>query len=262
MTDPDLPEDLRKALEGMKEGVSKEVHAALEESFRNVAKIESANRTRPTKSHVEMARLLVRHAYGHLDAIRRELSNISSEFTFTDEPDILYTHLFEDLESALDYMAFELVDRCGIPPEDEAGLRQVTFPYRNPEESSDDFLSKVDRNLPGVRSLHPEIIGRIATIVDRPYLERPWLWRVARIVNQLKHRGFPSRKIGVTYTKSRMRKVGNTWVAVRPDSLWDAVPDSSGMDPVFNLSEFAAASIEFVSAIVEEVASAADTVSR
>lgn len=252
MPEGELPEDLRRALEAMRQRTPSEMHAVLEESFSNLAEIQPRWRPQPPKSRLEMSKILTQHAGVHFTSIREGLQSSSEGQAPTDEPDVLYKHLFEDLESALDYLALELVERFGTTPTDEAGRRLVMFPVRSPDESDDVFNQKMDRTLPGVRQAHPDLSAWIGLVAGQPYLEKPWLWRISKTVNVLKHRGFPTRRTGVSYDRNRMRRVGNTWVAVQPAGFWDAVEDLGENSPVFNLSEFALASIEFVKGVIRD----------
>jgi hypothetical protein len=257
MPDSEDSDELRRTLEWMRRSLPPELHPAFEEAYRNQEQIQRRFSVRAPRTPLEMAMAVAHHAAVHYEPIKGALADVTSDVIFSDEQDLLYKHLFEDLTSALDYVAFDLVDRWGTPELGDARLRQVSFPYRKAGQTDESFASNLDRVLPGVRQSRPEVAERIGGIAAEQYLGKPWLWTMAETVNRLKHRGFPLRKPGLAYSREGMRIVGNSAVAVQPTSLWDAVPDPTGGSSPFNLNEFAEQSIAFVTAVVEEFASRA-----
>jgi hypothetical protein len=255
MPEPEDSPEFLQAMEAMRRSTPPELHAVFEEAYRNQERIQRRFLARRARSQLEVARIVANHATTHYDPIRRALADVNSDVIFSDEQDLLYKHLFEDLTSALDYVAFELVELLGTPDLGESGFRLVSFPYRKPGQSDESFVSIFDRLLPGLRQSSPGLAARIGTLASEQYLEKPWLWIMAETVNRLKHRGFPSRRPGIAYSREGMRIVGNSMVAVQPTNLWDSVPDPSGGPLPFNLNEFAEQSIAFVLSMIEEFTS-------
>jgi len=252
MAAPPDSEELQRLLAAMRRGTAPELQSAFEEALRNQERIMRGLGAPVSRTQLETARAVAQHADTHFEGIRSALSVTHPVPFFGEEQDLLYKHLFEDLTSALDYIAIDLVERWGTPEPNRGALRRVSFPYRSPGQSDAEFDGTVDRLLPGVRSTRPDLVTRLGDIAAQEYLSKPWLWVMSEIVNQLKHRGFPRRSPGLMYGRAGIRTVGNSNVAVQPTSLFDSVPDPAGGVGPFNLSDFAEQTIAFVKGIVAE----------
>jgi hypothetical protein len=107
---------------------------ALEEAYRNHERIQRGFPARISRSQLDAARLVVDHATSHFAPIRAALADVHSSAIFESEQDLLYKHLFEDLTSALDYVAFDVVERWGTPGLSDRELRRVSFPHGSPDQ--------------------------------------------------------------------------------------------------------------------------------
>ena len=255
--DSDFPEHIQKAIQAVRHrlDLSPEMKASLEEAFGFLGEDAKVIARKGPRTRPIMAGLLVNHARLHLATIEEELARNAAEFHISYEADILYKHLFEDLMSALDYMACELWVRFCGGAEDDPRIEGIGFPYPRPGEDSPTFVHKISSQLPQLPRTRPDICQKLINYATVPFEEGPLLFRLSRALNQMKHRNFVNRNLGVTYTRESMRQVGGVWVAVNPTGHFDtATTDGVPRTLVMtNLTSLAEQSEKLVSRIVSEL---------
>lgn len=95
---------------------------------------------------------------------------------------IKYKNLLENLRSALDYCAHGLCEKYGNGPKPE-----VYFPYASLDTTREQFLKRVEKNIPGLSKNRPDLLAFLERMqhFSRPGAE--WFPQFMHLTNKNKH---------------------------------------------------------------------------
>lgn len=162
----------------------------------------------------EMATALIRHAEDHRAkvqegvediALRREdLPDGSSRVTVFQRPATpiegrLYwetelKHCLEDLNSALDYAAVEVFERCCCkdpPPYSAHRHKAVRFPVPIQDQGRSDYEARVESDIPGLRKARPDVFSTVVGFRRYAQGNEVWLTTIHDRWQLSKHQRLP-----------------------------------------------------------------------
>ncbi len=133
---------------------------------------------------------LVERASKDFEKLRADYNAALNSQTISEDMKIDIKNIFENLRSALDYLAMDVVDELGV-----ADPGKIYFPIRDTEN---DFISTVRRDFPDLDLKFPGVYDAMKSV--QPFL-KPWLGKFNRLNNNNKHQNL------VEQTRKESRRV-------------------------------------------------------